>query len=99
MRRAKSLTINGLRLWNIALPVPTYPRKKIKKVKKKVAIFRICDILFSVMRDNVTCEEMFEMESDAWVADVTVANGFDDVEAEADDRCWCKFFESCAECA
>ena len=51
------------------------------------------------MRDMITCEEMFEMESDAWVADVTVANGFDDVEAEADDRCWCKFFESCAECA
>ena len=99
VRRAKSLTINGLRLWNIALPVPTYPRKKIKKVKKKVAIFQICDILFSVMRDMITCEEVFEMESDAWVADVTVANGFDDVEAEADDRCWCKFFESCAECA
>ena len=76
--------------------MPTYPRKKIKK---KVAIFQICDILFSVMRDNVTCEEMFEMESDAWVAGVTVANGFDDVEAEADDQCWCKFFESCAECA
>jgi hypothetical protein len=99
VRRAKSLTINELRLWNIASPVPTYPRKKIKKVKKKVAIFQIRDILFSVMRDNVTCEEVFEMESDAWVADVTVANGFDDVEAEADDRCWCKFFESCAECA
>ena len=99
MRRAKSLTINELRLWNIASPVPTYPRKKIKKIKKKVAIFQIRDILFSVMRDNVTCEEVFEMESDAWVADVTVANGFDDVEAEADDRCWCKFFESCAECA
>jgi hypothetical protein len=79
--------------------MPTYPRKKIKKSEKKVAIFRICDILFSVMRDMITCEEVFEMESDAWVADVTVANGFDDVEAEADDRCWCKFFESCAECA
>ena len=51
------------------------------------------------MRDNVSCEEVFEMESDAWVADVTVANGFDGVEDEADDRCWCKFFESCAECA
>ena len=51
------------------------------------------------MRDNVTCEEVFEMESDAWVADVTVANGFDGVEDEAaDDRCWCKFFESCPEC-
>jgi hypothetical protein len=50
------------------------------------------------MRDNVTCEEVFEMESDAWVAGVTVANGFDGVEDEADDRCWCKFFESCPEC-
>ena len=96
MRRAKSLTINELRLWNIASPVPTYPRKKIKK---KVAIFQICDILFPVMRDNVTCEEVFELHADSWVADVTVPNGFDDVEAEADDRCWCKFFESCAECA
>ena len=96
MRRAKSLTINELRLWDIASLVPTYPRKKIKK---RVAIFQICDILFSVMRDMITCEEVFEMESDAWVADVTVANGFDGVEDEADDRCWCKFFESCAECA
>jgi len=76
--------------------VPTYPRKKIKK---GVAIFQICDILFFVMRDNVTCEEVFDLHADSWVADVTVANGFDDVEAEADDRCWCKFFESCAECA
>ena len=54
---------------------------------------------FFVMRDNVTCEEVFELHADSWVADVTVPNGFDDVEAEADDRCWCKFFESCAECA
>ena len=86
MRRAKSLTINELRLQSIASPVPTYPRKKNKK---KVAIFQICDILFSVMRDNVTCEEFFESAavSDAWVADVTVANGFDGVEDEADDRC------------
>lgn len=40
------------------------------------------------------------MQSDAWVANVTVANGFDNVEAEAeaDDRCWCKFFESCPSC-
>jgi len=96
VRRAKSLTINELRLQSIASPVPTYPRKKIKK---SVAIFQICDILFPVMRDNVTCEEVFELHADSWVADVTVANGFDDVEAEADDRCWCKFFESCAECA
>ena len=51
------------------------------------------------MRDNVTCEKVFELHADSWVAGVTVPNGFDDVEAEADDRCWCKFFESCAECA
>ena len=39
------------------------------------------------------------MESDAWVADVTVANGFDDVEVEeVEEVCWCKFFESCPEC-
>ncbi len=50
------------------------------------------------MSDSVTCEEVFEMESDAWVADVTVMDGFDDVEDEADDRCWCKFFESCPTC-
>ena len=56
-------------------------------------------MLISVMRDNVTCEEVFEMESDAWVADVTVANGFDDVEVEeVEEVCWCKFFESCPSC-
>ena len=59
-------------------------------------------MLISVMRDNVTCEEVFEMESDAWVADVTVANGFDDVEVEEveeeEEVCWCKFFESCPSC-
>ena len=58
-------------------------------------------MLISVMRDNVTCEEVFEMESDAWVADVSVANGFDDVEVEEveeEEVCGCKFFESCPSC-
>ena len=50
------------------------------------------------MRDNVTCEEVFELHADSWVAGVTVPNGFDNVEDEADDGCWCKFFESCSEC-
>ena len=51
------------------------------------------------MRDNIACEEVFEQQSDAWVANVTVANGFDNVETEeADDWCWCKVFESCPEC-
>lgn len=71
-----------------------------EKNKKNMLTFAgKCGLIIPVMRDNVTCEEVFEMKSDAWVADVTVANGFDNVEAEADDRCWCKFFESCAECA
>ena len=69
-----------------------------------LAIFSTCDILFSVMRDNVTCEEVFELDvdvCDAWIADVTVADGFDDVEAgegEEEEVCWCKFFESCSLC-
>jgi hypothetical protein len=50
VRRANSLTINELRLQSIALPVPTYPRKKIKK---KVAIFQKCAMLFFVMSDNI----------------------------------------------
>ena len=72
-----------------------------------LAFFCDCVILFPVMRDMITCEEVFGLNADvvaahgedAWVAGVTVANGFDGVEDEADDRCWCKFFESCAECA
>lgn len=69
-------------------------------MKIMLALFCGCGILIPVMRDNITCEEVFEMQSDAWVANVTVANGFDNVEAEAeaDDRCWCKFFESCPSC-
>ena len=60
-------------------------------------------MLISVMRDNVTCEEVFELDvdvCDAWIADVTVADGFDDVEAEEGEEevCWCKFFESCPSC-
>ena len=64
-------------------------------MKIMLALFCGYGILIPVMRDNITCEEVFEMQSDAWVANVTVANGFDDAEAEADDRCWCKVFESC----
>ena len=60
-------------------------------MKKRVAIFQIRDILFSVMRDMITCEEVFGLNADAvaahgedaWVAGVTVANGFDGVEDEA----------------
>ena len=57
------------------------------------------------MRDIISCEEVFGLDAnavaahgeDAWVADVTVANGFDDVEVE-EEVCWCKFFESCPSC-
>ena len=68
-------------------------------MKIMLALFCGCGILIPVMRDNIACEEVFEQQSDAWVANVTVANGFDNVETEeADDRCWCKVFESCPEC-
>ena len=60
------------------------------------------------MRDMISCEEVFGLDKnavaahgkDAWVADVTVANGFDDVEVEEEEEevCWCKFFESCPSC-
>ena len=43
-------------------------------------------ILIPVMRDNIACEEVFEQQSDAWVANVTVANGFDNVETEEADE-------------
>ena len=63
-------------------------------------------MLISVMRDMITCEEVFGLNADAvaahgedaWVAGVTVANGFDDVEVEEEEVCWCKFFESCPSC-
>ncbi len=61
------------------------------------------------MRDNISCEEFFESSvcgfrgnwnvSDEWAADVTEQQALDASKAdEADDRCWCKFFESCPEC-
>ncbi len=46
------------------------------------------------MRDNVTCEEVFEIDvdfCDSWVNEP--------VEVEEEEEvCWCKFFESCSIC-
>ena len=48
------------------------------------------------MRDMISCEEVFGLDAahgeDAWVADVTVMDGFEDVD-EGDEVCWCKFFD------
>ena len=59
---------------------------------------------------QVEAEEAFELTAatahanginhdESWVGGVTVQNGFDDIETEAaDDRCWCKFYQSCPTC-
>jgi len=36
--------------------------KKVKNMKKRVDFFGDCDILFSVMRDRIELEEVFENE-------------------------------------
>ena len=49
-------------------------------------------MLISVMRDNVTCEEVFEANVDVcdqWLNEPIV---------EEEEVCWCKFFESCPSC-
>ena len=51
-------------------------------------------MLISVMRDNVTCEEVFELNVDVcdeWLNEPVV-------EEEEEEVCWCKFFESCPSC-
>ena len=50
-------------------------------------------MLISVMRDNVTCEEVFESNVDVcdeWLNEPIVE--------EEEEVCWCKFFESCPSC-
>jgi hypothetical protein len=91
---AKSLTVNDLRIE--------------KKVKKRVDIPGICAILFSVMRDMISCEEVFELDADAraefefvcdeWNEEAIEAQDAAMVAAEEEEVCWCKFFESCPTC-
>ena len=44
------------------------------------------------MRDNISCEEVFELNvdmCDEWLNEPVV---------EEEEVCWCKFFESCPAC-
>ena len=54
------------------------------------------------MRDMIRCEEVWCWDEahgeDAWVAEVTVMDGFEDADEGDDEVCWCKFFESCPSC-
>ena len=46
------------------------------------------------MRDNISCEEVFELNMDTcdeWLNEPVA-------EEEEEEVCWCKFFESCPAC-
>ena len=75
-----------------------------------VDIFQICDILFSVMRDRIELEEVFEADPkaraefdtvcDQWRNEAIVAQDKAVCECDicAEETCWCKPFESCSLC-
>jgi len=42
--------------------MPSRPEKKLTFLKKRVDFLAVCDILFSVMRDMISCEEVFEAD-------------------------------------
>jgi len=58
------------------------------------------------MRDNVTCEEVFELDAAARAEFHAVCDEWRDEAIRAQDAemeeeeevCWCKFFESCSTC-
>ena len=45
--------------------MPNRPEKKLTFFKKRVDFLAVCDILFSVMRDMISCEEVFEVDPQA----------------------------------
>ena len=62
------------------------------------------------MRDNVTCEEVFELDAAARAEFHAVCDEWNDEAMRAQDAemvakdeeeelCWCKFFESCSLCS
>jgi len=75
-------------------------------MKKRVDISEDCAILFSVMRDMITCEEVFELDADARAEFELVCDEWNEEAiraqeaemAEEEELCWCKFFESCPTC-
>ena len=63
------------------------------------------------MRDNISCEEVFELDAaaraefhavcDEWNDEAVRAQDAEMVKAEEEEEeelCWCKFFESCPTC-
>ena len=61
-------------------------------MKKRVDISVVCDILFSVMRDMISCEEVFEADPQARaefdvVCDEWLNEAIDAQDAE--EVCWC----------
>ena len=53
-------------------------------------------MLISVMRDNMSCEEVFELDTDAQAMDEWEREAM--ITRDAEEVCWCKFFESCPSC-
>ncbi len=102
----KSLTPNGRRAARPALECKRNKNKK--KLILRVDISDGCDILFPVMRDNITCEEVFEADANARAEFEVVceeerqaaieAQDAEMVAKEEEELCWCKFFESCPSC-
>jgi len=65
-----------------------------------VDIFQNCDILFSVMRDRIELEEVFEADPQARAEFNAVCDQWQNEAVVEQDKeiCWCKFFESCPAC-
>ena len=53
-------------------------------------------MIISVMRDNMSCEEVFELDTDAQAMDEWEREAM--ITRDAEEVCWCKFFESCPSC-
>ena len=62
------------------------------------------------MRDNITCEEVFELDAAARAEFHVVCDEWNDeamraqdaemvAKEEEEELCWCKFFESCSLCS
>tara|TARA_R110002012_G_scaffold157633_2_gene318791 strand:+ start:93 stop:266 length:174 start_codon:yes stop_codon:yes gene_type:complete len=53
------------------------------------------------MRDNITCEEVFEADADARAEFEGVCDEWQKeamISQDQEEVCWCKFFESCPSC-
>ena len=53
------------------------------------------------MRDNISCEEVFEADADARAEFEGVCDEWEKeamISQDQEEVCWCKFFESCPAC-